>query len=353
MTGNLYRAEKADRYASGGSARDLGQAGDLGTNRRRNEIDPIDPGGDCDDDQRKETSLMMYGGNKRLGAQSCIPFLMVAAVLALVCRAEEAVPSREALTEPVYRVTRSVNEPKAPAHPLDPCLCMAEKALQHVQANVDDYTCMVRKQERMENGTLLPAETFFAKIRNRKMQNGKTIVPFSVYLKFTEPAAARGREVVYVENANNGKLYAHEAGMKRFMKAWLDPHGPIAMRNNRYPLTDIGVENLTSKLIERGSRDRQHAECEVKVIPGAKINGRVCTCIQVMHPEHRPYFDFHVARIFLDDEFGFPTRYEAHTWPTSGTGKPELIEEYTYYDVQVNVGLTDVDFDPSNSSYQF
>ena len=34
-------------------------------------------------------------------------------------------------------------------------------------------------------------------------------------------------------------------------------------------------------------------------------------------------------------------------------GEPVLEEEYTYTDVRVNVGLTDLEFDPDNPEYDF
>ncbi len=36
--------------------------------------------------------------------------------------------------------------------------------------------------------------------------------------------------------------------------------------------------------------------------PNAKVNGRVCSCVQVVHPVPRRNFRFHLARVFIDDE---------------------------------------------------
>ena len=41
------------------------------------------------------------------------------------------------------------------------------------------------------------------------------------------------------------------------------------------------------------------------------------------------------------------------TGPTSPEAAPELVEEYTYTDLKLNVGLGDVDFDVSNTDYAF
>jgi hypothetical protein len=48
-----------------------------------------------------------------------------------------------------------------------------------------------------------------------------------------------------------------------------------------------------------------------------------------------------------------PIRYVAYDWPAREGAKPEVLEEYNYLDLKVNVGLTDADFDPRNPSYNF
>jgi hypothetical protein len=266
--------------------------------------------------------------------------------------------SREVLTEPVYRVSKAKLEP-APAtkagiaslepkpngHPLDPAIQMARDGLKSIQANVQDYSCTIVKQERI-NGELLPQEYMYAEIRNRREQNGQIVTPFSVYMYFLKPASMKGREVIYVENENDGNLVAHEgSGLLRKVGAVkLKPDGAMAMRNNRYPITELGIEKLISELIKKGERDRQRDECAVEFKKGVKINGRACTLLEVTHPHSRPYFDFHIARIYIDDELNLPLRYEAYTWPTTPGGQPELQECYTYLNMKVNIGLKDDNF---------
>ena len=50
----------------------------------------------------------------------------------------------------------------------------------------------------------------------------------------------------------------------------LPPTGPIAMRNQRYPLTELGILNLTRRLVEVGEHDLKYGECDVKFYEGAK-----------------------------------------------------------------------------------
>ena len=275
---------------------------------------------------------------------------------------------RSELREPVYRVTRSTKtdskdsstvQPKIAAepvgtHPLDPAIKMAHDALQRVNSEIRDYTGTMIKQERVD-GALTPTEYMDCKIRNRQMKGDQIVVPFSVYLKFRKPAAMKGREVIYVEQRNNGKMVVREGGLKgRILPTvWLNPQSRLAMRGNRYPVTEIGIETLTRRLIEKGTRDRNHGECDVQFFKNATINRRSCTCLQVMHPVRRSYFDFHLARIFMDNELGVPTRYEAYDWPATEGGEPQLTEAYTYLNLKLNVGLTDADFDHKNPAYNF
>ena len=75
--------------------------------------------------------------------------------------------------------------------------------------------------------------------------------------------------------------------------------------------------------------------------------------IEVVHDERRTPFEFHKAQVFIDDELNIPVRYVAYDWPSTPGGKPILMEEYTYVDVVLNVGLTDRDFDITNPEYSY
>lgn len=266
------------------------------------------------------------------------------------------------LKEPVYRITKANadNQPVANAHPLDPALKMAREGLVSIRQNIQDYTCVLVKQERIK-GELMEAEYIYTKVRNEKRDaQGRITVPLSVYMFFLKPSHTNGREVLFVKGHNNNKLLAHESPNKltsKFGSIWLAPDSMMAMKGNLYPITDVGIENLIVKLIEKGERDRQRGEVEVTfregVMIGDKKNKRRTTMLQVVHPNPRPYFDFHIARVFIDDELNVPIRYAAYDWPKSPGEKPELLETYTYLQLKVNQGLTDRDFDKDNPDYRF
>jgi hypothetical protein len=241
----------------------------------------------------------------------------------------------------------------APApHPLDPALSMAQESLHHIRSHVRDYTAVMTKRCRVQ-GRLSDHQQALVKIRNRRMENGQLAVPMSVYLKFRHPESINGREVIWVEGRNGGKMVAHDVGIKGLIRVSLDPNGSIAMRGQRYPITEIGLEKLVQKMIERGNQDRMHGECQVERFDAARVNRRVCTVFRIDHPVQRPHFDFCRAEVFFDAESKLPCRYASWSWPTKANGDLVLEEEYTYTDIQLNVGLSDKDFDPDNEDYDF
>ena len=274
--------------------------------------------------------------------------------LSVQAYAQERRPDRDRLPQPVYKVTERLEkpvennlgpeQPAAAEHPLTPVIKLAKDCYGEMQANIKDYSATLIKRERLGD-TLGEHEYMFVKIRQQ---------PFSVYTYFLGPERKKGQEAIYVQGKDGNKIVGHGVGIQKVVgTVRLDPFGALAMRDNRYPITEIGLFNLTDKLITIGEKDMLKGECEVKTFPGAKINGRVCTCIQVTHPIPRRDFLFNVARIFYDDEMRLITRYEAYDWPKESGGQPVLTEEYTYVNVKINNNFTDADFDETNPAYGY
>ena len=237
-------------------------------------------------------------------------------------------------------------------HPLDPAIHLARRGLDSIRTNIRDYSCYMVKRERI-NGKLSNKETLFVKIRNRRQDAEQGAVPFSIYMRFVDPAPVKGREVIWIEGRNDNKMIAHDTGIKGLIRVNLEPTSRMAMSGNRYPIYEAGLENLVVKLIEKAERDRKAGDCKVEFFQGAEINARKCTVIQVTHPEKRDPYDFHIAQVYIDNELQVPIRYAAYSWPTSKGGSPVLEEEYTYVKLKVNVGLTDQDFNPDNPEYDY
>ena len=287
----------------------------------------------------------------RASRREFVGYLASTAALAAttVVFGDEPQQPRDGLNEPVLRVAKRAEPVDPPGHPLDPAIKVARDGLERIRQNINDYSCTLVKQERIK-GELMPTEHIYAEIRNEKVKNGVIVQKFAVYLKFQQPENMTGRQVIFVKGANNGKIVGQEAkGVRALAGAvWLKPDGLLAMQGQRYPITDIGIENLIVKLIERANQDKKNDPkgvfTAVRFIEGAKINGRRCTVLEVKHEQKKPWFDFNIARVFIDDELQVPVRYAAYTWPTQPGGKPVLEEAYTHLNIKTNVGLTDEDF---------
>ncbi len=240
----------------------------------------------------------------------------------------------------------------APPHPLDRAISSAHESLAHIEQSVFDYTAILVKRESVD-GVLGDQEYMQIKVRNPR-QTDQGQVPFSVYMKFLRPRKSAGREVIYVAGQNDNKLIAHETGtIIRLRRIYLDPTGWVAMRGNRHPITDAGLENLVKQLIQKAERDRAAGNCTTNYVDDAMINERPCTLIEVIHAEQRVPYEFHKAQVFIDQELGVPVRFASYGWPRVSGEEPPLQEEYTYVNIAVNVGLQNEDFSPDNPAYAF
>ena len=93
------------------------------------------------------------------------------------------------------------------------------------------------------------------------------------------------------------------------------------MQGNRYPVSEVGVENLAARLIERATADTSIDECQVTYRSGAKIEGRPCRYLEVRRPVPKTGealkhgMNVFVAQVFIDEEYNVPVRYAAYDWP--------------------------------------
>jgi hypothetical protein len=238
-------------------------------------------------------------------------------------------------------------------HPLQTLLDDASRRLEKLHKEVKDYRCILVKRERIQ-GKLMPSQRMHVKVRHELAEDGEVVTPFSVYLRFFGRRDLEGREVLYVKGQNNNKMLVRKGGrLLANMTLKLSPQSPLAMSGNRFAVTEIGIENLLRRLVALGKIETRYAECEVTEIQDIAVAGRPCTGIQIRHPVRRQHFRYHVARIYIDRELQLPICFQSYDWPKEEGQVPPLIEEYTYVDLRINVGLDDADFDPSNDEYHF
>lgn len=229
----------------------------------------------------------------------------------------------------------------------------ARSGYRRMVETIHDYTCIIYKREPLDNKRE-EAQYMEARIRHERRDGDKLIAPFSVYLKFRKPERVQGREVLYVQGKHHNDVIARRGGRRNpNMTLELDPKGPLAMDGNRYPITEIGIKNLTSQLIGVLEQELTSDNCEVKSFRDAKLNNRPCIHFQVRHTVRRPDQRYYMARVLVDEELKIPVYFASYDWPKEEGGEPQLLEEYAYLDIKINIGLTDKDFDVANPDYHF
>ncbi len=300
----------------------------------------------------------------RVWATRLVPLTILLAIVSisayLVWRSVSLAPSETLVKAPEVLKAPVESETAAAPHELDPLLDFARKALKNHLEKHQDYTAVLVKRENV-GGKLTPECKMALKLRyGVATQETGPARPVSAYLKSLEPKSQAGREVIWVQGRNDNKMTAHEAGLLGMVSVDLMPESRLAMIGNRYPISEIGIEKLLRKLIERGERDRQMGPATVRTIENAEIDGRKCRLMEIVHDSPKAViegktveFEFNLAQIYIDEEQLIPLKYASFGWPKKPNGPPELLEEYSYLDLKFNVGLTEKDFDSKNPAYRF
>jgi Protein of unknown function (DUF1571) len=233
---------------------------------------------------------------------------------------------------------------KKRVHPLVPALKIAKESLKSI-SDVRDYQAIFYKTE------LIKSRYVNHQARIKFREN-----PFSVYMGFE--GANKGREVLYVAGRNNGNLIAKEAGVLGLVGAVsLNPSSSSAMAESLFPITDIGMKNLVTKLVAQWEGESKYGECNVKITNGSlpiKGGGSIkCKVIDSKHPRKRRQFIFHHTKFVVDRETQLPVIVEQYGFPQTPGQKAPLLGKYVYVNVKIDIGLKDIDFDVANRNYHF
>ena len=228
-------------------------------------------------------------------------------------------------------------------------------------SQVETYTCELFCQERID-GELNRPKTIFAKVRHEKARQPNsadgTDSRISLYLHFNSPDSVKGRELLFcnaaIDDPKQWRIVVRKGGKSlAFLTAELSPTCAMAMQDCRYPITEFGLKRLIERMSEVAKQECMYAECDVQIDPDVGFAGQSCTKIEVRHPERHDHFKFHLACIYIANDLKLPIHFSAYDWPAESGAKPELIESYTYQSLQLNVALSDDDFDRSNPAYGF
>lgn len=270
---------------------------------------------------------------------------------ASIATAEEAHKASLASVASVEQSLKRAPSPldDQPLNALDQAVQWVRKSHERLHNDIHDYTCTLDFRMRVE-GELSEMKKVQAKVRH-----DKTITDgLSLYLKFDSPKSVSGREVLFCNTGDNDRMLVRRGGPRlAFLTMELEPTCAMAMKGNLYPITEFGLRNLANRMLQCAEEELDAENCKVSIDPHTELDGQSCTFVEVLREEKSANAKFHRARIYFSHEHRIPVRYEAYDWPEVADGEPTLKEEYTYRNLELNVGLTDADFDRANSAYRF
>ena len=220
-------------------------------------------------------------------------------------------------------------------HPLIRPIKYARAAQARIRAFAD-YEATFTKKEAIERR--LQSSTMRVRIRH---------APFSVFMEYIDPH--KGRQVSYVKGQNDGKLHVKQTGLMRVIGTLtLSPDDPRAMKDNRHPITSMGIDRSVEKVIQRWELESKYGEIDVKYYGNAVIRNPegdiACRVIESSHPRPRRQFEFQKTRLYLRKSDNLPIRIEHFAFPLQEGDKSPLVEQYTYTKIKTNRGFTDRDF---------
>jgi hypothetical protein len=258
-----------------------------------------------------------------------------------------AVPSVQTSSRPVTAATADLTG----NHPLATVLEFARQEQEYLRSTVRDFSCRLVKRERID-GFLQDYEYMDMQVREEVRDDQRLITPLSIFLEFQSPKKVAGRRVLFVEGRHDGKMLVRNGGKHfEYVVVEVDPLGETAMSESLVPITQSGFNHILAQMIKVLERhaaiDADGTNTGVRRISGAKINNRPCSVIRITHPKKQQGLEFHIVNVFVDRDLHVPVRVDYSDWPKTDGQQPPLIAEYTYTNLQLNVGLSERTFDPA------
>jgi uncharacterized protein DUF1571/LysM domain-containing protein len=256
-------------------------------------------------------------------------------------------------------------------------------AMGRAASELRDYTMTLVTQEWDGPGLGLP-QTILAKWAR----------PFQVYYKRL-CAPHKGREVLFAEGWNGGKLKVSLNTWPMNIRLNLDPHSSLAMGGTRHPVDQTSIVYLVDVVLENFRKADARGEATVEYQGPAMVQGRLCDRVSVTAPWSPSTYRIAAGETLWDvaGKFDLPMAPLLHAnralgWETPSDAKPGqtisvpryyagrvdlwidrglnlpliaeiydgdgvMFERFEHRDLRVNVGLGPMDFSPQNPAYKF
>lgn len=223
--------------------------------------------------------------------------------------------------------------PPGNGNPLDEPLDWLNQAKRNY-ATVRDYACTLVTRENV-GGVLQDENVIQFKMRTQ---------PFSVSMRWVLPAKLNNQEVCFVLGQNNNRMRVKAAGVTRVAGfVSLDPNDYRVAQRSRHNIYEAGIGSLIEQTLSHWDTERKLNQTQVNV---AEYNfQKPCLRIETIRPQRRPEFYCYRSVLYIDKATKLPVRNENYDWPRpGGEADGELVEMFSYVDLQLNVGLPDRDF---------
>ncbi len=224
-------------------------------------------------------------------------------------------------------------------HPLMmECCRNLDRVIERLQT-IDGYTARW-VQQIQKYGSLRDEESVDIKIRHQ---------PFSVHMNWCDGS----QQVLYVDGLHDGKLLAHKSrGFASLRSLWkLPPDSRLAMKDSRYPVTDLGMLKLAERLKQIVCDLPLDATVDVH-ISQTEFQERPCIrqYVKFGSPADQP--EYSQSDLLIDEQTLALVSITNHGWNDDDTAG-EMLEHYRYENIHWNAPLSDSDFDAQNAAYPF
>src|SRR5262249_41598445 len=124
----------------------------------------------------------------------------------------------------------------------------------------------------------------------------------------------------------------------------LDPRDPRAQEGNRHTITEAGIGNLIEQYTQGWESARRWNRTHVRIAE-YEYNRPRCTRVETHQLENvGGQMPCQRSVVYFDKETRLPIRVENYDWSRQAGAAGDLLEEYSYADLRLNVGLGDQHF---------
>jgi hypothetical protein len=196
-------------------------------------------------------------------------------------------------------------------------------------AKVNDYTCFLHRKD-LVRGVLKEHTTVLFKFKK----------PGRYYMKWEKDKI----EAIYAEGKYKNNMVIHGGLLFKFVSIAVKPEA--ALKYNRHTIREADIGHVLTLFETNYNKALKNKDAAIVLEEEEVLDGRSTWRFKAVFPEGRDYYG-HIVYIHIDKELSLPIKIAAYGW------KGELLEQYYYENLKVNVGLTEDEFDVNNAKYLF